>query len=134
MAAASGLPSVRARTTSTSDRPSASPLNPMRPARRTCFVLCRGCDARINDVCGAVGLAVWRVRDVVLSIAASDARREVAPAEPLPTEAELDESQDRLIRSPKRLAFLTHHRGLDRRTIVEHRLGWDGDRYVLPVY
>lgn len=51
----------------------------------------------------------------------------------LPSDEQLDRWTSRLLSNEKALGRLRNERGLSTVTIEEHELGWDGDRYTIPV-
>lgn len=57
-----------------------------------------------------------------------------ASARPLPDSALLDGWQSALLGSAERREWLERKRGLDLDTMQRYGMGWDGRRYVLPVY
>lgn len=52
---------------------------------------------------------------------------------PLPSQEELEKLVDRLMAHPKALHDLTSHRGFTQETIAKWSIGWDGERYTIPV-
>jgi RecA-family ATPase len=54
-------------------------------------------------------------------------------AVPLPSEGAIAGWHERLLADPGLLAYLTDARGLDVATIKEHRIGWDGERFTIPI-
>jgi hypothetical protein len=52
---------------------------------------------------------------------------------PLPTEKEIDSWSRRLLGSPERLRELLSKRGLNSKTLTRHKIGWDGERFIIPV-
>lgn len=52
---------------------------------------------------------------------------------PLPDESKVSEWTERLLGNKNALKALQEQRGLDRQTIVNWELGYDGDRYTIPV-
>lgn len=56
-----------------------------------------------------------------------------AAAGKLPSEDRLEEFVDRLLANRERLALLRERRGLTVETIEKFQIGWDGQRYTIPV-
>lgn len=56
------------------------------------------------------------------------------PVTPLPTEADIRKWHDKLMRSSILLRPLHDKRGLNDDTLRKRMLGYDGDRYMIPVY
>lgn len=54
-------------------------------------------------------------------------------AAPLPTDEKIASWTEKLFANKQALKALQEQRGLDRKTIVDNELGWDGDRYTIPV-
>lgn len=52
---------------------------------------------------------------------------------PLPDPAQISKWTEALMGNKKVLGLMMETRGLDRRTIIEWELGWDGSRYTIPV-
>jgi RecA-family ATPase len=52
---------------------------------------------------------------------------------PLPSEGAIAGWHKRLLADPGWLAYLTDARGLDVATIEEHQIGWDGERFTIPI-
>lgn len=52
---------------------------------------------------------------------------------PLPSEEKIQSWTEKLFASKPALRALQEQRGLDRKVIVDSELGWDGDRYTIPV-
>ena len=56
------------------------------------------------------------------------------PVTPLPTEADISKWHEKLMRSTILLRPLHEKRGLNDETLKRRMLGYDGDRYMIPVY
>jgi 5S rRNA maturation endonuclease (ribonuclease M5) len=52
---------------------------------------------------------------------------------PLPTQEKLDAWQAALMANKTKLKALMDQRGLERKTVMDFELGWDGERYTIPV-
>lgn len=52
---------------------------------------------------------------------------------PLPSQETIDSWARALMSNKQRLKALMEQRGLERKTIIEWELGWDGSRYTIPV-
>jgi len=52
---------------------------------------------------------------------------------PLPDEDKIEKWAEALLTNPVKLQALMEQRGFERATIVDAQLGWDGDRYTIPV-
>lgn len=52
---------------------------------------------------------------------------------PLPSDEKIDQWQQSLMSNKPALKALMDQRGLDRKTIIEWEIGWDGSRYMIPV-
>ena len=59
--------------------------------------------------------------------------RKGVPVTPLPTEADIRKWHDRLMASSVLLKTLHEKRGLNDTTLRKRMLGWDGDRYMIPI-
>lgn len=53
---------------------------------------------------------------------------------PLPDAEKIQEWNSRLMNSPKALEAFVSERGITKRTILAHEIGWDGQRYTIPIY
>lgn len=95
---------------------------------------CRSCQSNLQDVCEAVGVAVHRV----LSNNATLGREIGQPVSrfvaPLPRPADVAAWQERLSSDPRALGYLRQRRGLTSVTVRRHGIGYDGARYILPIY
>lgn len=99
--------------------------------------------------CGGYGIGtVWRMvqngttpeakrqggkRDELAERRARRRKAEGVPQAALPTEKQIDQWCDRLLANQMTLAELLGKRGLNRDTLRKYRLGWDGERIVIPV-
>lgn len=57
----------------------------------------------------------------------------VRAQKPLPTQEELEELTERLLSNNKALHELTSQRGFTKETVANWNIGWDGERYTIPV-
>jgi hypothetical protein len=53
---------------------------------------------------------------------------------PLPSQAQIEDWSQRLLKSSSALSDLITTRGLNKTTIANHSIGWDGQRYTIPVF
>ena len=68
-------------------------------------------------------------RGSVRSIDDAPSRRK----KPLPSEDKIEQWTQELLGSPKHLKFMREERGLTVETIEKFELGWDGNRYTIPI-
>jgi 5S rRNA maturation endonuclease (ribonuclease M5) len=52
---------------------------------------------------------------------------------PLPTEEKIEQWNQSLLSNKTKLKALMEQRGFERKTIIDWQLGWDGQRYTIPV-
>jgi Toprim domain-containing protein len=71
--------------------------------------------------------------DEVAARRARRAKAEGTQTVALPTEGQLDEWHQRLVGKPDMMRDLLTRRGLQRSTLARFKLGWDGERLVIPV-
>lgn len=99
--------------------------------------------------CGGYGIGtVWRMvengttpepkrvngkRDELAERRARRRKAEGVPHAALPTEKQLTDWCDRLLANQMTLGELLSKRGLNRDTLRKYRIGWDGERIVIPV-
>lgn len=60
-------------------------------------------------------------------------KEKVEPDKPLPTESQVRTWTRVLLSKPNALKFMTEERGLRKATLREFQIGWDGQRYTLPI-
>lgn len=56
------------------------------------------------------------------------------PTKPLPTPAQIKRWQKKLLGNPQAMRIMTEKRGLDKETIKQYKIGFDGQRFTIPVY
>jgi hypothetical protein len=61
-------------------------------------------------------------------------RKDPEAEKPLPTMEDLKKYHNRLMRSEERLRYITRMRGLSAETLVDWNIGYDGERYLIPVF
>jgi len=95
---------------------------------------CKGCGANGVDVLGAIGLA--HCQQIVFHRGTEFYRQPKERAHPLPDRLRIRAWMNYLDGSPSLRGYLVNERGLTRRTIRQHHIGFDEGRecYVLPVY
>lgn len=95
--------------------------------------------------CGGYAIAtVWRmvqdgdvperkVEGEVREIGTARSRRS-APEKALPSEHKLDEWHERLLAKRSLVAEMQEKRGLREDTLKQHLIGWNGERYTIPIW
>lgn len=76
---------------------------------------------------------LWKLWEQMLAAGKVKASNEKNDAKELPTEDQVQRWVDRLLSNEMRLGALRDQRGLSLETIEEAELGWNGDRYTIPV-
>lgn len=66
--------------------------------------------------------------------AAFRTRRDPDAVKPLPSDDDLERYHTRLMRSTDRLNLIVRQRGLTQETLADWKIGFDGERYLIPVY
>lgn len=98
--------------------------------------------------CGGYGIAaVWRmvqdgdqperkVKNDVRDINSAPSRRKASSTEgkPLPDEDKLEEWHERLMMRRSLVTKLHNERGLTEATLEKHQIGWNGERFTIPIY
>jgi hypothetical protein len=95
---------------------------------------CRTCKANLSAMCEALGLDVHRVLSNNATLDREYGQRPPKPLGSLPTPADIVRWQRQLATDVAAMHYLREKRGLTPSTIRKHHIGYDGERYTLPVY
>jgi hypothetical protein len=98
--------------------------------RYACFKKCEGAPR------GGLGLPwLWKVmQDKGLVSNVSSIRQDSNESSGLPSEEKVSQWVTRLLNNERALTRLQEQRGLSAATIQEYEIGWDNDRYTIPIY
>lgn len=88
-------------------------------------------------VCRAAGKvtspAMGKNKGNVIDLKTKEKVEEDEPEKPLPTDKQIRYWTKTLLSKPNALRFITDERGINRASIREFELGWDGQRYTIPI-
>lgn len=101
---------------------------------RRLLAWCRTCRANLEAVCDAVDLEIARVLKHNEALDREFGQRPPRPVGSLPTEADVAAWQRRLATDVVAMHYLRERRGLTHSTVRTYSIGYDGERYTLPVF
>lgn len=100
-----------------------------------CFSRCGGFSVKdVWEMAREEAEASGKVRD----IGSAPSRRKKstkkeAPEQPLPSEDQVQQWCDRLLNNETALRKMKESKGLSEKTLEAHQIGWNGDRYTIPI-